>query len=291
MGKGGSVVPLTELQKNVLSLLSGNRSEESHLAGAAGVHMAAASPRKSAALDLFHDHEEVVASAFAMDSRLLEREGYSLTMQLSQPGFIRAVVSDQQHEQIRVDWAYDSAWRFLPPVKLEGVGFVLHPVDLAVNKVLALIGREEPRDFIDVVYLHQRVLPLGALAWAACGKDPGLNPDMLLELLSRRGRMRKEDLDRLDLVVSLDPAEQNRMYRDALQQGKEWIATRPPEEAGCLYRRSESGGFFAPRSGEPYIIHRGTQGGVLPVTPSHQSYLNDADERARLESFFDHRVQ
>lgn len=291
MGKGGSPVPLTEIQKRVLTLLAGNRSEESYLAGAAGVHMSEASPRKSADLDLFHDHEEAVASAFERDRRLLERNHYSFTLQLSQPGFIRGVVSDEDQNQIRVDWAYDSVWRFMPPVRLEGVGFVLHPVDLAVNKVLALVGREEPRDFVDVVYLHQCVLPLGALAWAACGKDPGLNPEMLLELLSRRGRIRKEDMDRLDLAVPLDPVEQERIYREALKEGKAWITTRPPEEAGCLYRRSESGGFFAPRADEPCLVHWGRKGGVLPVTESHASYLTATDERERLESFFDHRLQ
>jgi hypothetical protein len=47
----------------------------------------------------------------------------------------------------------------------------LHPIDLAVNKVLALAGRDEPRDLLDTLYQHREVLCLGALCWAACGKD------------------------------------------------------------------------------------------------------------------------
>ena len=287
MGKGGTFMPLTELQKRVLEVIAENRSVASHLAGASGILMSSASPRRSADLDLFHDHEVAVANAFQADRATLERHGYSLQLQLSQPGFIRALISTEQHEQIRMDWAYDSAWRFMPPVKIKGAGFVLHPVDLAINKVLALIGRDEPREFIDVVYLHQRVLPLGSLAWAASGKDAGLNPNMVLELLGRR-RIRGDDLSRLDLVKPLDAMEQESIYRDALDQGKNWVEQRPPHEAGCLYRKTNSGLFFAPSGDESYEIHRGCVGGVLPKTTPADTWLAGEQERKNLESFFEH---
>lgn len=45
----------------------------------------------------------------------------------------------------KVEWARDSAWRFMPTVRDERVGWVLHPVDLAVNKIIALAGRDEAR--------------------------------------------------------------------------------------------------------------------------------------------------
>jgi len=59
-------------------------------------------------------------------------------------------------------------------------GPLLHPVDLAINKVLALAGRDEPRDFVDILFVHARVLPLGAICWAAVGKDSGFTPLSLL---------------------------------------------------------------------------------------------------------------
>jgi len=291
MGKGFTTMPLTNIQQKVLSLIAVNRSDESHLAGATGIHMSSKSPRRSADIDLFHGREEAVASAFAADRATLEREGYSLSLQLSQPGFIRAVVSNAGNERIRIDWAYDSVWRFMPAVKIERAGYVLHPVDLAVNKVLALVGREEPRDFVDVVYLHQCVLPLGALAWAACGKDPGLNPEMILELLARRGRIRQEDLARLDLAVPLDAPDQEKIYREALKEGKLWIETRPAEQAGCLYRKPGSGLFFAPSADEPCVTHRGCAGGVLPVVNQDQLHFNDAQARSQLESFFERKLK
>jgi hypothetical protein len=63
--------------------------------------------------------------------------------------------------------------------------------------VLAFVGRNEARDFLDVMDIHKKVLPLPALCWAAAGKDPGLNPRSIVELLKRIGRFRQEDLDRL----------------------------------------------------------------------------------------------
>jgi hypothetical protein len=158
-------MPLTPIQKEVLRLLAGNRSPESHLAGATGIHMSPETTRYSHDLDLFHASEEAVASAFKEDSDSLRENGYKIKLLLSQPGFIRAEIAKKDNS-LRIDWAQDSIWRFFPPVQLEGVGWVLHPVDLAVNKVLALAGRDEPRDFIDTLYLHESVLPLGALAWA-----------------------------------------------------------------------------------------------------------------------------
>ena len=64
----------------------------------------------------------------------------------------------------------------------------MNPIDLAINKLLALVGRDEPRDYLDI-HEAMRVLPLGALCWAAAGKDPGFTPSMLLDLLRRRGKL------------------------------------------------------------------------------------------------------
>ena len=55
-------------------------------------------------------------------------------------------------------------------MKDETFGYLLHPVDLATNKVMAATGRREPRDLVDWVTVHDRILPLGAVVWAAVGK-------------------------------------------------------------------------------------------------------------------------
>jgi hypothetical protein len=280
-------MPLTPIQSEVLKLLADNRSPESHLAGATGIHLSPKTSRYSHDLDLFHATEEAVAEAYAKDSACLEQSGFAVKPLLSQPGFIRTQVN-KANNSLLIDWARDSIWRFFPPVQLEGVGWVLHPVDLAVNKVLALAGRDEPRDFIDTLYLHASVLPLGALVWAAVGKDPGLNPQMLLELLQRKGRVSPDELRRLDLKKTPDPAALHEQWKSALHSAREWISQRPGDEAGCLYTQPESGLVFAPKPDEPAEVLWGKPGGVLPRVRDVpiRSFIESKEIRESLESFF-----
>lgn len=50
----------------------------------------------------------------------------------------------------RLEWVVDSEFRFFPVVRDETFGYVLHPVDIAANKVMAAAGRREVRDIIDL---------------------------------------------------------------------------------------------------------------------------------------------
>jgi len=263
MGGCVEVVPVTEFQKRVLALLTEHRSDESHLAGATGLALSPESQRYSQDLDYFHDTEESVAETFALDRATLEKAGIRVKGMVSQPGFVRALISTSEDE-LRVEWAHDSAWRFMPPVEIAGVGFVLHPVDLATNKILALAGRDEPRDLIDTLFVHEHILPLGALVWAASGKDPGQNPAMLIELLQRRGKMQEKDLRYLAMKSPPKLAELRTAWRDALDGARSFVDSRPSNEAGCLYVHPASGRFIAPEDDQNVELHKATQGGILP---------------------------
>lgn len=261
-------MPLTDLQRQVLALLAQTRAPDSYLAGGAALHFAPNSLRYSDDLDFFHDSAERVASAYAEDEPLLAGAGFDLDVQISQPGFIRAVVS-RDAESTRIDWAHDSAWRFMPPIRDELGGFVLHPIDLAINKTLALAGRDEPRDFVDILFVHEQVLPLSALVWAAVGKDPGFTPLSLVELLRRRGRHRPEDVARLNLAVPYDPARSKALWTEALEDAEAFARSGPTDEVGCLYYSSETGDFAAPNRETDLdtaglVPHFGSPGGVLP---------------------------
>ncbi len=259
-------MPLTDYQAALARLLSGNRSFDSYLAGGAAILIEPNTTRFSRDLDYFHDSEARVAEAFAADQRLLLDAGYTIDVDLNQPGYVRAIVG-KGGEATKVEWARDSAWRFMPTVRDERVGFVLHPVDLAVNKTLALAGRDEARDVLDTLHCHRFVLPLGALCWAACGKDPGFTPLSLLELLRRRGRIRGEDLARLDLAAPIDLSALKREWLAALGSVEPFVASRPPEEIGCLYYSGSRQAFVDPREAADALPHFGRPGGVLPRIP------------------------
>ncbi len=261
-------MPLTEFQRRLLAELAATPTDERYLAGGAAMHFAPNSTRYSDDLDFFHDSEARVAAAFAQDRETLARAGYMVDVELTLPGFVRAVVRLGE-EATRVDWAHDSAWRFMPLVRDELGGLLLHPVDLAVNKVLALAGRDEPRDFVDILFVHRRVLSLAAAAWAAVGKDPGLTPLSLLELLKRRGRYRPEDFSRLHLAEPFDLALAKTTWLAALTEAETFVRARPQEEYGCLYYSARHTGFVMPSGAtsladQEVVPHFGTPGGVLP---------------------------
>lgn len=258
-------MPLTEFQKKLAKLLASQRSEDSYLAGGAAMNLMPNSKRYSNALDYFQDSEERVASAFAADRALLEQHGFVVEVGMNQPGYIRALVR-KGSEVTKVEWARDSAFRFLPPIKDATVGFVLHPVDLAINKLLALVGRDEARDFLDIMEAHEHVLSLGALCWAAAGKDPGFTPALLLSLLRRRGRFRAQDFARLHLREQPDLPSLKQRWLEALDEAEAFVARQPPEELGCLYYSRSKHEFVSRFSvGDPDVVpHFGRPGGVLP---------------------------
>lgn len=261
-------MPLTEFQRTVLALVARTRAPDSYLAGGAALHFSPKSIRYSDDLDFFHDSAERVASAFDEDRRILEEEGFGVEVLLSQPGFIRAIVS-KGDQATRIDWAHDSAWRFMPPVRDELGGFVLHDVDLAINKTLALAGRDEPRDYVDILDIHTRILPLGVLCWAAAGKDPGFTPLSLLELLRRRGRPRADEIARLNLTQPFDLVAAKEVWLAALDHAGEFIESRPSDDLGCLYYSLAEEHFVAPPpeadlKAHSIVRHFGSPGGVVP---------------------------
>ena len=256
-------MPLTDFQIDLAARLAENRTFDSYLAGGAAILIEPNSKRYSNDLDYFHDSEQRVAEAFEADREVLEAHGYTLRVDLNQPGYIRAVVGLDE-TSTKVEWAHDSSWRFMPTVRHERFGFVLHPVDLAVNKVLALAGRDEPRDLLDTLYQHREVLCLGALCWAACGKDPGFTPLSLLDLLRRRGRVRPEDLARLNLAAPLDLPQLKSEWLEALDSVEPFASARAAEEIGCLYYSASQRAFVDPRQAEDASVHFGRPGGVLP---------------------------
>ena len=268
MEDGGAAVPLTGLQQELLALLARSRRSGGYLAGGTAINIASTSRRFSDDIDFFHDSIEAVAESFARDSTVLERAGYSLRILLSQPGLIRATVEAGDQATL-IDWAHDSAWRFMPLVADAAGGQVLHEIDLAINKVLTLAGRDEARDFVDILHVHENILPLGAAVWAAVAKDPGFTPASLLEQLKRRGRHRPEEIARLALGAPFDLAEAKTKWRAALSDAHEFIRQRPHGEVGCLYYSPSRERFAAPSPGlslpdQGLVTHFGRPGGILP---------------------------
>lgn len=227
-------MPLTSIQQQVLRLLAEHRNPENYLAGATVLHRASTSPRYSQDLDFFHDVEESVAGSAEFDAEILRHNGYAVDWILRAPTFYRAVAR-KTDEQIKIEWAVDTAFRFFPVERDEMCGFRLHQIDAAINKLLALAGRREIRDFVDTLYVHETSLSLGALAWAACGKDPGFTPELLLDQMGRHAIYTEADLARLELARPLKLSDMKRQWLAAQDQALWLVQSLPAKELGCLY--------------------------------------------------------
>ena len=225
---------LTEFQRTICRVIARQRLEsvESYVAGGVALNTVTGAARVSRNIGLFHDTTEAVAASWAADRRLLEAHGYQVRAQREREAFVEAVVS-RGDESVVMRWAADSAFRFFPLVQHEDFGLTLHPFDLATNKALALVGRLEARDWVDVITCHERIQRLGYLAWAASGKDPGFSPAAILEQAGRSARYSTVEIASLAFEgAPPDAAALSRRWHAMLQEARELVAALPPGEMG-----------------------------------------------------------
>lgn len=206
-------MPLTEIQKEILRVISRNRSEESHFAGGLVLNAANESARFSHDFDIFHETAEAVEKASNEDAASLREVGFEVlpTSEWEKPETFRKAEIIKGGQTMEIDWAADSAFRFFPIEQDPEMGWRLHLFDMATNKALALSARSETRDYIDILELG-KIYPLSAIIWAACGKDPGFSPMSLLKMMQRFARIRPETLEEIK-ARDLDP----------IQMKMEWI--------------------------------------------------------------------
>ena len=178
-------MPLTRLQAYALRVLAAQRSPDSYVAG--GVALNRAGPRFSGDIDIFQDSEERLVTAAEADAAALVEAGLKLSWGRVQTGKRQAQIEDLG-ETMQLEWVADSDYRFFPAQQDELFGYVLHPVDVATNKASAAADRREPRDIVDLVTIHESILPLGAVICAAVGRFPGLSPKEMLAEITRHSR-------------------------------------------------------------------------------------------------------
>lgn len=270
---------LTKLQVDILRLLALRRKRvgESYVAGGIALNQALRAPRRSHDIDLFHDTDQALLESWHADRRALEEAGYAIEILHDTPSFIEAGVAGTDGA-VLIQWARDSAFRFFPLIEDDLLGLVLHPFDLATNKVLALVGRMEPRDWVDMVGCHDAIQPLGYLVWAACGKDPGFTPEFMVEAAARQHYPQTE----IDLLAFAGPppsaARLGTAWKIAVAQARKVVGLLPPENVGHCVMDTDGNLYSGDAehlaivmSEGKLLFHSGTIGGVWPMLKNRRS--------------------
>jgi hypothetical protein len=267
-------MPLTDLQRRVCRLLADRRiaSGEQYVAGGLALNESLGGQRLSRDIDLFHDTDTALASSSETDQRALAAARFVIVPGRRSVGFVEVTVSDGR-DRVEVQWVRESAYRFFPLVVHPDLGLMLHPFDLATNKVLALVSRVAVRDWIDILTCHERLSPLGCLFWAASGKDPGLGPLFILEEAARTAHYSAMEFDAMAFEGQRpDRATLTRSWRAALDEARAIVDRLPPEEVGGAVLDEHGTPFRGSvddldraLAGGRIVFHRGAIRGALPV--------------------------
>lgn len=256
-------MPLSKTQTDILRLLAAHRDPESYVAGAAALNRDA--PRYSGDIDVFHGREERAALAATADAQTLEAAGYAVKWVRREPAIYTAEVTGPSGAT-HLEWVVDSEFRFFPVMRDDTFGYVLHPVDLATNKVMAAAGRRELRDIVDVVTVHETILPLGAVVWAAVEKSPGYTPEGLIAEIRRNSNYPAAEWRALAGTEPIDPAIITKKLRAALDDAEAFVTRMPTDKLGLLFLQAGKVVQPDPDRLDSYQTHAGQLRGHWPTS-------------------------
>lgn len=168
---------LTDLQRKILFQFSGLPDQEAfYLTGGTALSAIFLKHRRSHDLDFFTPIEELIQPHSQKLEESLVKEGLKVDRLRAFQSFTELSVSSE-NDFTMVHFALDSPFRFEEPSKVDEIFGVKVDslIDIATNKVLALFGRAELRDFIDVYFLTKEHFSKIELIEKASQKDPGFD--------------------------------------------------------------------------------------------------------------------
>ena len=178
---------LSPLQERVARIVAGlAESDGFALAGGAALILRGDVDRRTRDLDFFGPDAVAVDRLAPVAQQALLDDGLRVQQVIDHPGFARLLVGDD-NDQTEVDLGTDA--RLFPPEELLGIR-VLSGEKLAVDKLLALFGRAEARDFVDLLAVADRY-GLDRLLDLAAEKDRGFDARVFAEMLTRIDRLPK----------------------------------------------------------------------------------------------------
>jgi hypothetical protein len=206
------------------------------------------------------------------DTASLQAAGYDLRW-LRQLPLIYTAQVNHQGMFTRLEWVADSDYRFFSTIRDEMFGYILHPVDLAANKVMSAAGRREVRDLVDAVTIHETILPLGAVIWATVEKSPGFTPEGMIAGIRRNANYPLAEWRSLVARDPIDPVAVTASLRSALDQAEAFIARMPTEKPVSYSSRAPKSYSRTPAHYTNTQTHAGRRRGHWPTNPEVNSAM------------------
>ncbi len=167
-------------------------------------------------------------------------------------------------EQTQLEWGADSDFRFCPAQPDKLFGYALHPADLATNKTAAAADRRVPRDIVDLVTIHDRILPLGAVIAAAVGRFPGTTPEEMLAEIRRHSTFTAAEFHSLATEKPFDFKELHKRIKAMLAAADAFISQLPSDAVGFLFQEAGRPVERDPTALDRYEHHAGARRGRWP---------------------------
>ncbi|MBS3976018.1 MAG: nucleotidyl transferase AbiEii/AbiGii toxin family protein [Syntrophomonadaceae bacterium] len=189
---------LTSLQIRVAKLFL-SLPEACHfaLAGGAALIFKNEVARHTQDLDFFCPLQNEVRAASESLQKSLASLGLRFQIVSSSPSFVRMIVQEtESNEEVVVDIGHD--YRLKKPDDTE-IGPVLSTEELAADKLLALFGRAEARDFVDVYHLMHK-FGVASVLHLAKEKDTGFDPYILAIEIGKLARLPRKEFEVDDLT-------------------------------------------------------------------------------------------
>jgi Nucleotidyl transferase AbiEii toxin, Type IV TA system len=182
---------LSPLQERVAEIIAGlDEARDFALAGGGALIARGDIQRQTHDLDFFGLSTSAVDQLVPVVDCALRAAGLVVHRIQVNPGFARLIVESGE-ERTELDLGTDAR---LFPAEPGKHAPVLSGEELAVDKVLAVFGRAEARDFVDLMAVEPRY-GLDRLCTLAAEKDRGFLPGVFADMLSRFSRLRREEFE------------------------------------------------------------------------------------------------
>lgn len=179
----------------ILHVLKENRNEKSFVAGGYMLHLYGS--RLSGDLDIFYKNTTEQENAFQKDISLLQKKDFYVDDIKTNIIHKEYKVYKEGEYPVTLQYSAFNEPTFFPLIK-DGDIIRLHIIDLAINKCCAFVERTVERDYYDMIFIHNNIIPLWHLFCATSYRLQDFNPFSLAEFFDKKLRFEKFNFSNLE---------------------------------------------------------------------------------------------